>query len=157
MKTTKLTTLLSFFVLFLSFSCGSDDGDPQLEGTNLSISDIQGNWEATRALFDIAGTGASQAIDIVAVGGSVTLNIQSNGRFTLTILAPGQPPETSTGQMSFDEDLLVVAFDGDANDPEFFGIQSTATTLSLSGNTEYDLDGDGVDDPATVELDLVRA
>ena len=68
----------------------------------------------------------------------------------------GQAPETSTGQLSFDEDLLVVEFDDDPGEEEFFGIQTTATTLSISGNAAYDLDNDGIDEPTLAELDFVR-
>ena len=144
-------------LLLLFFSCSSgDDGDP-LVGTTISISDIQGNWNAIRAIFDIAGTGTSQSIDVVEEGGSVTLQIQSNGRFTLTITPQGESAEVSKGQMSFDEDLLVVEFDDSPGDSEYYGIQSSTSTLSISGPAEYDLDGDGTDDDAYVELDFVRA
>lgn len=156
MKTLKLVTPLLTICFLLLSSCGSDDGDPQLEGAQLSISDIAGDWEATSAVFDIAGTGASQAVDIIPLGGIATLNVESNGRFTLTIQAAGQPPEISTGQLSFDEDLLVVAFDGEADDPEFSGIQLNGNIMTLSGNTEFDLDSDGNDEPATVELTMQR-
>ena len=50
-------------------------------------------------------------VDLIAEGGTVTLNIQSSGRFTLTITKQGMSPETTTGRMAFDEDLLVVFFD----------------------------------------------
>ena len=155
-----MRTIIKFLGLTLLLiclqACEEDEGN-DLTGSVISISDIQGSWNATRAEFDIAGTGTSMAIDIVAAGGTVTLVIQSNGRFTLTITQTGQTPEISTGQMSFDEDLLVVEFDDSPGESEFFGIQSTATTLSINGQTEFDLDDDGTDDPARVELDFVRA
>lgn len=156
-----MKTLINFFAVgaltFLLFtSCGSDDG-PSLTGTGISISDIQGNWTATRAVFDIAGTGASQRIDVVEEGGSVTLSIQANGRFTLSVTVPGRSAEVSTGQLGFDEDLLVVTYDDDPDEEEFFGIQSTSTTLSINGSAEFDFDGDGTEEPARAELDFVRS
>ncbi|MEZ4811354.1 MAG: hypothetical protein R2819_13430 [Allomuricauda sp.] len=143
-------------LLLLLASCGSDEGDP-LVGSEISISDIQGNWNAIRAVFDIAGTGASQSIDIVEEGGTVTLQIQSNGRFTLTVTQQGESPEVSQGQMSFDEDLLVVEFDDSSGDWEYFSIQSSSSTLSISGPAEFDFDGDGTEEAATADLDFVRA
>nr|WP_299383489.1 hypothetical protein [Allomuricauda sp.] len=137
-------------------ACGEDEG-LDLDGSVISISDIQGSWNAIRAEFDIAGSGASMAIDVVEQGGSATLVIQSNGRFTLTITEMGEDPEISTGQMSFDEDLLVVEFDDSPGDSEFFSIQSTQNTLSISGPAEFDLDGDGTDDAARAEFDFERA
>ncbi|WP_222983810.1 hypothetical protein [Flagellimonas meishanensis] len=144
--------LLLFFVL----SCSDDDGT-SLEGTDISISDIQGNWNAIRAIFGLAGEGPVVEFDVLEEGGSATLAIQANGRFTLTLNIPGEGVDTITGQMSFDEDLLVVEFDDSPGESEFFGIQSTATTLSINGPAEFDFDGDGTDEPAEVELDFVRA
>lgn len=136
-------------------ACVDDDGT-DVDLPQFSISDIEGSWNAVRAEFDIAGTGPSLAVDIVQMGGSVTLVIQSTGRFTLTIIEDGEGPEVSTGQMFFDRDILVIEFDDNPGEPEFFGIQSTDTTLSLAGGAEYDLDNDGNDDPARVELDFIR-
>lgn len=150
--------LCLFFLATVWVNCESDDGDgTSLEGTNISISDIQGAWDAIRAEFDIAGSGLSQSIDIIEEGGSGTLNIQSNGRFTLTLVVPGQGTDIITGQLSFDEDLLVVEFDDSPGESEFFSIQNTSTTLSLSGPAEFDLDNDGTDDSAIATLDFVRS
>ena len=152
-----VTRLLGCALLLICiYACGEDEG-LDLDGSEISISDIAGSWNATRAEFDIAGSGTSMAIDVVEEGGTVTLVIQSNGRFTLTITEMGEDPEISTGQMSFDEDLLVVEWDDSPGDDEFFSIQSTANTLSISGQAEFDLDGDGTDDPARAELDFERA
>lgn len=149
----KLLTLASL-VIFLS--CGSDDG-PSLVGTDISIADIAGNWSATSAVFDIATAGPSIRVDVVEEGGSVILQIQNNGRFTLTVTVMGRAPEVSTGQMGFDEDLLTVSFDDDPDDFEFFGIQHTVTTLSINGPAEFDFDGDGTQEPAIVGLIFIRS
>ena len=58
---------LTFFI-----AC-SDDDEPSTE----RISEIAGTWTATKATFN--------GIDVVLEGGSVTLAIQSNGKFTFTI------------------------------------------------------------------------
>lgn len=145
----------SLSAAFLS-SCGSDEG-PSLTGTNTSISDIAGNWEATSAFFSFAGTGPVVETDVVADGGSVSLSIQNNGRFTLIVNVPGRATETTTGQLGFDEDLLTVSYDEDPGEFEYFSIQNTTNTLSISGPAEFDFDGDGTDEAAIVALDFVRA
>lgn len=155
-KKSPIFSLLLFLSLLLTAACSSDDEDFSLEGDNFSISDIAGSWIATSAVFDIAGTGPSQRIDVVEEGGTVTLVIQNNGRFTLTVTQVGEAPEVTTGRLGFDEDLLVVSYDDDPDEFEFFGSQFSGNNLSIQGPAEFDFDGDGTDDPARVSLDLVR-
>lgn len=154
----KYTSTLAILVCFFFIqSCSSDDEDDfPLVGTNISMDEIAGTWNATRASFSLAADGPAVELEVVAAGGTVTLVIQANGRFTLTIVLPARSPEVSTGQLGFDEDLLVVSYDEDPEDYELFGIQATETTLSISGPSEFDFDGDGTDEAAIVELDMER-
>ena len=114
-------------------------------------------WTATRAFFSRAATGPALAVEIVALGGTATLMTQTNGRFTFTTTLPGEAPVVTTGQLGFDEDLLVVIYDDEPDDFEYFGIQSSPTTLSIQGLAGYDFDNDGTDEEARLELDLVRS
>lgn len=147
-------------VLLTSCSEESEGPDCSLQGTNLSVSDISGNWNATSAVFGLDVAGPVQEIDVVAEGGSVTLSIQSGGRFTLSISEPSEPSDNSSGSLCFDEDLLVVSFDEDSpDDYEFFAIQlnSGTNTLTIEGPTSFDFDGDGQLEPARVILVLTRS
>ena len=134
---------------------GGEDEFP-LEGTGISIDDIAGTWIATKIAFSPTAPGPAQEVEVVAQGGSGRLMIQSNGRFTLTITLPGEAPEVTTGQLGFDEDLLVVIYDDEPDDFEYFAIQSSATTLSIRGPASYDFDGDGFEEAASAELDFDR-
>ena len=160
-------TIIFYYLLSLlwigSFliSCSNDDEGPDcsLQGTNVSVSDISGNWTATEASFFNVSTEPIQVVNVVAEGGAVTLSIQSNGRFTLTIAESDGSNTRSSGDLCFDEDLLVVRFDGgDPDDYEFFGIQFNGTNnLSISGPAEFDFNDDGTPDSAEVDLVLVRS
>ncbi|MEM7380453.1 MAG: hypothetical protein AAF361_04555 [Bacteroidota bacterium] len=157
-----LGAVLCIAMGILFTSCSEDNEGPEcsLQGTNLSVSDIAGNWDATTANFGLDVTGPVQEIDIVAEGGSVTLSIQSGGRFTLSITEPGEPSDNSSGSLCFDEDLLIVNFDEDGPDEyEFFAIQfnSGTNTLTIEGPTTFDFDGDGQSEPARVFLVLTRS
>ena len=141
------------------FSCSEDDGDDfSLVGTNTSIAAISGNWNATKAVFGNT-SGPVMETDVVANGGTVSLSIQSNGRFTITVAEQGKPAEIDTGRMGFDEDLLVVSFDDDPEEFEFFGINHIEPNLTITGgngSAGYDFNGDGVDEPADVDFEFVR-
>ncbi|TAI47262.1 hypothetical protein [Flagellimonas allohymeniacidonis] len=153
-----------FFVLApLFFSCSSsDDEDDEnidfsscsLTGPNFSISDISGNWVATQANFDIPGT--TLQVDIVADGGTVTLNVQSNGGFTLVITPNGSPSETTTGDLAFCEGLFTVRYDDAPNEPETLAGSLNNDVLTITGPVEFDVDDDGSDDEAFVILRFDR-
>ena len=146
-----LLVSLMVFSMGLIASCGGDDDDDfSNSGTNLSISDIQGSWIATSATFT-----APEFIDILAEGATVTLVIQSNGRFTFTILMPGEAPEVTTGKLGFDGEFLAVRFDDDPDEASFF-ISLVNNILTLRGQTELDLDGNGMEDFGILELIMER-
>ncbi|WP_422080128.1 hypothetical protein [Ulvibacterium sp.] len=159
-------------ILFISFllassvslmSCSSDEDDEgginfsdcSLNGPNFSISDVVGNWTATQANFDIPGT--SQQIDVVAEGGTATLNVQSNGAFTLLITESGASSESTTGDLAFCEGLFTVRYDDAPNDPEILQGSLNDGVFTITGSVEYDVDGDGSDDNAFVILKMERS
>lgn len=153
-----------FYLIALSLAIlccsGEDDLDEfSLVGTNTSIAAMAGSWNATSAIFTEAGVGQPRDYDVVAEGGTATLNIQANGRFTLTISPTGLPSETITGDLRFDEDLLVVFFDDDPEEWEYFTITHNDPNLTIGDRTatgEFDFDGDGTLESANIYLDLER-
>ncbi|WP_422081982.1 hypothetical protein [Ulvibacterium sp.] len=155
--------VIMFIILGTSISCSSDDEDLviSLEGQTLSVSDFTGNWTAIGAVFesiDVSGT----RLDIIEEGGSATLTVQANGRFSITINTPGLGSETFSGELGFNGeeygDLLIIVFDGDARDDyELFNIAIENNVLFLSGITTFDFTGNGTEESAVINLDLVRS
>jgi len=144
-----ITAILVVFTLFTS--CGDDDEDFSQTGTNLSVSDIAGSWIATSANFS-----GPQFVDFLADGGVVTLVIQNNGRFTFTLKIPGEPDDVSTGKLGFDGEWLAVIFDDDPGEEASFFISLVNNILTLRGETEFDLDGNGIDEFGILELVMER-
>ena len=97
------------FIALLTMGCSEDEGefDFPLEGDTLSIADIAGNWTAIFAEFQIRDQ-PDTSTNIIPDGGSVTINIQNNGRFTAVITFPGEAPTQFSGQLGFSESLLVL-------------------------------------------------
>jgi len=124
-------------------ACSGDD-EPSTE----KISEIAGTWTATSADFD--------GVDVVEEGGSVTLVIQNNGRFTFTITRPEREDMVFTGKLGFDEGWLAVEYDTNPGEYEYYYIEYDATTLHIGANSEFDFDGDGTDEVVIFYLDMVR-
>jgi hypothetical protein len=135
----------------LALSCGGDEGTGP---GGITIADLAGTWDATTATFE--GVVGSGFVDLIADGGSVTLTITGDGRFTFVLTLPGESPETASGTMHFEEDFLVMTFDDDPSDPVFFIFFFSDDTLTLAGEDEFDFDDDGVDEPAIITLVLQR-
>ncbi len=134
----------------LALGCGDEGTGPG----GITIADLAGTWDATTATFE--GVVGSGFVDVIADGGSVTLTITGDGRFTFLLTLPGESPETTSGTMHFEEDFLVMTFDDDPSDPVFFIFFFSDDTLTLAGEDEFDFDDDGVDEPAILTLVLQR-
>jgi hypothetical protein len=68
---------------------------------------------------------------------------------------PGEPDDVTTGKLGFDGDFLAVRFDDEEEEASFF-ISLINEILTLRGQTELDLDGNGVDDFGILELIMER-
>jgi len=161
MRTSVLCTV--FLLTFTIFSCSSDDSGKANTDGGLSIADIQGNWTATSFVFekscDPGMDCPAESVDLIDQGITATMMIESDGQFTILSTQPGGGGEAISGQMSFDEDLLVITFDDSPGEDDFFGVQLTNNdnNLRIEGPVEYDFDMDGNDEPATVTITLVRS
>ena len=140
----KERALLFVVVLVLNFFVACSDDEPSSE----KISEIAGTWTATSATFN--GT------DVVTEGGSVTLVIQSNGKFTFTIRRPGKTDMVFTGRLGFDEQWLAVAYDSDPGEYEYYDITYDDHNLHIGANSAFDFDGDGSDEIVIFFLEMVR-
>jgi len=144
-KKTGLALLVVFIMapLTIFLACSKDD-EPSTE----KISELAGTWTATKATFN--------GIDVVSEGGSVTLAIQSDGRFTFTIKRPGIADMVFTGKLGFDEQWLAVEYDTDPGEYEYYDITYDENNLHIGANSEFDFDGDGTDEVVIFFLDMVR-
>ena len=168
MKTFSKILLAPLFA-FLLLSCSSSK-DPQAEsdcGPNYCVADLQGTWDATEYTLTFCGSGdvpIPSSFDVIAEGGSATLVVQANGRFTLSaiIMIDGQSfPESIAGQIYFeDEEFFAIQFDDDEpNDPTYFGDTLSGNTFRLVGGSsvaEWDFDGDENDEEACLTITFVK-
>jgi len=162
----KLQRSVSFFIMagvFVAVTGCTDGGTPTGPG-GITLEDLADTWNATQFEFSQADGGPDLgSFDVVAEGGSVTLEIQSNGRFTLTTVNPDDSFQSQSGELGFDseeEDFLLVIFDDEPDDElEFFFLIENDDSFRLidsTGEAEFDLNGDGVLDRARINSTWVR-
>lgn len=145
MKKTHLALLfVAVMVPLTTFVACNKFGDPSSE----KISGIVGTWTATSAVFN--------GVDVIEEGGSVTLIIESDGRFTFTIVRPGRTAMVFTGRLGFDEEWLEVEYDTDPGEYEYYDITYSEHNMHIGANSIFDFDGDGTPEEVIFFLDMVR-
>ena len=129
-------------------ACGGDDT------TGPSSTEITGTWRATKAEFVSTATGA--AAELVAAGGSATLVLGTDHSCVFTIKPPGMPAEVTAGTWKLDGDVMTVTPTGMRFSWQF-DVAFSGDRLSLTGaHVAYDVNGDGRDEEAVLNLELGR-
>lgn len=128
--------------------CGNDEpAGPEPEA-------ITGLWNATRVEY--VSRPAGSVVELVALGGSASLELAEPGGFTFTVMPSGEAPQTTTGAWQLDGDVLRLTPQGMPFSWEFDASLS-AGELELTGaSVEYDFDDDGSPEQATLNLALSR-
>ena len=159
----KFARTLGVLALSAFTLAGCDDDDP----TGVTVADLEGFWNATQFQYtDATGDYPSFGIDAVSatVGGSVTLDVASNGSFDGTIMVPGLTVNPATGEtievpiggtLSLNDDgTLGIDFNAQTEQLGFFGDFDAEYTLSDDVLT-FENDDTSFDFPDAVEQQLI--
>jgi hypothetical protein len=159
---TSLKTLLfsTILVVFVAFSCNEKD-PPTTQDGPFKISELAGNWEATYASF--IRDSDDMAVEIIGDGGTVTMAVQSSGRFTMTIDPADRAVYTVSGEMFWEiwegNYYFSIEWADYPGDWDSYGATLTSNTLEIFGGQEtgeYDFDNDGSSESARVRFTFVR-
>ena len=126
--------------------------------TDVSLNDIVGDWVATQARLAIVAN-INETVDITDLGWEVTLQIDGDGAYILTLDEPGAPLDVRTGTILVEngKDLIVTGPAGNVGEGEVFqeGDQIAIMFDKFSG-LAYDIYRDGNLIPVTLLLVMVR-
>ena len=142
--------VLGAAMLVMMTACGGDDG------SGPSATELAGTWVATRyELISVANP--STKVEVIALGGEMTMTLLAGGTFTLTAQWPSEPAETFTGTWTASADVFTLVFVTGRSGDMQFDMSLSGNTLTLSGaNTDFDFNGDDVMEAAKVNLVLTR-
>jgi hypothetical protein len=157
---TKALFFSTILVLFVAFSCSKNDpADELTKDGPFNISELAGSWEATQAQFSVS----SLSVDIVEDGGTVSMTVQSNGRFSLTLNPIDRAAYMVGGEMFWEKwegsYYFAIVWDDEPGDWDTYGHTWDGTTFTINGGTdsgEYDFDNDGDAEPCTLHFDFIR-
>jgi hypothetical protein len=143
-----IRTLVLGLAALTLISCGDD-------GTGPAPETFAGTWTATRFEY-VDATDATNRIELIGLGATLVLQLQGNGTFSYTVTVPGEPDETSSGTWSNTADTFTMQEAGSSFGLTFDFVRS-GNTLTLTGaDAEYDIDDDGVEEEAKLNITLVR-
>ena len=155
-KTLVFSTVL---LLFVASSCSKDESELLKEGGPFKISELAGNWEATSAFFG----SDNMSVYIIEDGGSLSLAVQSSGRFTLAIDPVDREAYTESGEMFWElyegDYYFAIKWDAYPDDWATYGATHTDTTFFMNGASdagEYDFDNDGTSEPAVIAIRYIK-
>lgn len=154
------TFIYTLLILLVSFSCSSEgDGDTITKDGPFKISELAGTWEATQASF----SSGSMNVNIITDGGTVSMVVQSSGRFTLTIDPVDRNSYTVSGEMFWEEwegnFYFAIEWDDSPGDWDTYGHSLVNDILTITGGFdtgEYDFDNDGDMESASISFTFVR-
>jgi hypothetical protein len=143
---TKLRFIMASLVLAL-VACGDDDD------TGPNQDPLVGTWEATEAeVVSVADPQTSE--ELISQGGTLTVELNANGTFSLDVTFPGEAPQAVNGTWSATQDVLTLNWTGLPITWEF-DFALVADVLTVTGaDTEWDF-GTG-DEAATLNAVLAR-
>ena len=147
---TRLIRRLSLLSLFL-VACA----DPAATGPDPLIEPLGGDWQATA--FVLTSSVAEQvSIDLIQLGGTFDLNIQPSGSYTAILVYAGLG-QTEMGTISVTTTTVTLNREFPTKENEVSTYQFVGDSLLiLDGDTEFDFNFDGTEDPALVHFELLR-
>jgi len=149
-----LRKLAVLMLLFAPLAAACNDDDPH-EPAPLNLT---GTWNVTHIEL-VSSENPEVSIDMTDLGVTATLVFEADGDFTFTVVVPMEETETFAGNWTYTETLTLEHVSGGfAGWTWEFLVSVQNGVLSLTGaEAQYDFDEDGNEDPAILNLTVVKA
>ena len=143
----RINHIVAVSLVVLTVACGYP--------ISVQPSSIAGTWNALTYTF-INKDDLDDVVDLIPAGASFTITFTSDGEYTSTFTSTDGEPETRSGTFTVEGSILTLAESGqDSTDP-FLATRDEDRMTLLTGNREYDFDGDTVEEPAELNIFLSR-
>ncbi len=121
------------------------------DGSSTPSSNLVGTWNVSK--YELVSTSSpSTKVELISQGGTATIVMKSDGTYQGTSKLPGEPSESVTGTWSASSDVLTMTQVGMSGNMQF-NYSLSGSTLTLTGaDAEWDFNGDGVEEPAKLNI-----
>lgn len=150
----KLVVFLGLILSMILVNCESNSTNPT-ENIDANVpAGAVGDWDAGSYIITNTANPVEQ-VDLIQEGINLYLTIQSNGNYSSTLTFPVDPTETETGRLTFVNNVVTVDPSDDDPFPMTYVLIDSILTL-VDANSSFDFDDDGMDEPASETIILVR-
>lgn len=133
-------------VVLVSLAC--------LNGTEVEVQDLQGNWIATH-IAAVNAQDDTDVADLFALGWRGAMDIAASGAFTLALEDPNAGTQVRNGDMTTEDNNAVWIIGTDTINGEVF-LEDDQVSFQMLSGARRDFDDDGVLDNAKINLVLNR-
>jgi hypothetical protein len=121
------------------------------------VADLVGTWEATEFRF-VSSPTPTDTIDVIDLGGGLSVTLVADGRYDMTIELPGELPDDQSGVALVVGDIIVMIDEVAPEGSIRFEYGLAGETITLRGEDSIDFDDppDGTNEAAVVEMVLER-
>ncbi|MGD2215801.1 MAG: hypothetical protein PVJ64_03550 [Gemmatimonadales bacterium] len=125
--------------------------------TGTTVADLVGTWEATEFRF-VSSPTPTDTIDVIDLGGGLSVTLVADGRYDMTIELPGELPDDQSGVALVVGDIIVMIDEVAPEGSIRFEYGLAGETITLRGEDSIDFDDppDGTNEAAVVEMVLER-
>ena len=147
---------LGFTALMGVTAVGCQENNQILEA-DAAIIALAGTWDA--AVFEFTSATEPPVVrDLIQEGGIATLDLSTNGAYTLTVVPAGDQPDVTHGFMVVEGSVILVSDTSVPGETTAYDLSFNSETMTLiTTEVGFDFDNDGVSDAATLRLVLERA
>ncbi len=134
-------------VALLAIGCGDPIGiDP---------GSLAGTWNARSYAF-INKADVTEAVDLVGRGASLTITFTSDGNYTWDFRDVDGATTSVSGTVTTDDPILTFSDVGNGTPEPFLAVREDDNLSLVTGNAEFDFDGDDVLEDAQWQIFLLR-
>ena len=122
---------------------------------SVAPAEVVGTWNATSVVFTSVASPSTNSGNLILQGFSLSITFGADGSASLTS-DDGSGPSTDTGTFAISGSNLTLTLNGDTSTGTIELNGDTLTVRIITG-AEFDFNGDGTDEVATVVVVLTRA
>ncbi|NJD20499.1 MAG: hypothetical protein FIA95_14610 [Gemmatimonadetes bacterium] len=137
------------FLAVLLAGCGGGSTTPDPE-----IGALVGDWDATRLVLTSVANPQVKS-DLIALGATFRLNIQPSGQYT-AILLYSQQSSTEIGVLTVSGNTITMKRDFPSKSTSAALFALAGDRMTLDGDSGFDFNLDGTQEPALAHFELLR-
>jgi len=148
-------SIIMLAIVIFTFNCKSDSTKSENDDNNVPA-ELIATWIASQFIM-INNSNPSEQVDIIQLGISLSMVIDSDGHYTSTMLIPDDPSITETGTLDVQGNQMIFDPDG-VHAPYSITFTLSGDTLTgINDDSEFDFDDDGTEETATSTIVLQKS